>query len=114
MKNNVKQIDEKSNSSTLQMIRFLLSKYEFKNNVILNEVVAREKGKRKYMPVNPNTLYIEARTAGYKTSIAEINIFLWSDYIVKSNPLEEYFQSIAPRWKEETHGDYIEKFEDNH
>jgi predicted P-loop ATPase len=105
-----KKIDDHSNSSTIQMIRFLLSKYEFKNNVILNEIVAREKGKDTFEAVNPNTLYIEARAAGYRTSIGEINIFLCSDYIPKTNPFDEYFVKIASLWNEATDGDYIQRF----
>lgn len=110
MKKPVKQIDKKSNSSTIQMIRFLISKYEFKNNVILNEILVREKGRGRYMPVNPNTLYIEVRAEGYRTSISEINVFLYSDYIPKFNPIEEYFNKITRLWKEEIHGDYITRF----
>ena len=106
----LKQIDEQSNSSTIQMIRFLLSKYDFKNNVVLNDIMAREKGKGTYNPVNPNTLYIEARSAGYRTSINEINIFLWSDYIPRTNPFKEYFEKVDGQWKEENHGDYIQRF----
>ena len=107
-----KKIDEKSNSSTIQMIKYLLSKYDFRNNVVQNEVVYREKGKGSYRAVNPNTLYIEARSAGYKTSIAEINIFIWSDYIEKINPFQEYFEKISNKWNQEDHGDYIQKFSD--
>jgi len=92
------------------MIRFLWTKYDFRNNVILNEVMISEKGKDKFKPVNPNNLYIEARAAGHKTSIAEINIFLWSDYIKKINPLEAYFQKVSTQWNETEHGDYIERF----
>lgn len=106
----LKQIDTKSNSSTIQMIRFLLSKYEFKNNVILNEIVAREKGKNTFKPVNPNTLYIEARAAGYRTSVGEINIFLCSDYIPKTNPFNAYFLKVSLLWNEEKDGDYIQRF----
>lgn len=68
----VKDLDGDSNSSTVRMIRYLMSKYDFINNVVLNEVFASEKETNRYHPVNPNTLYIEARAGGYRTSVGEI------------------------------------------
>ncbi|WP_246255461.1 hypothetical protein [Cyclobacterium plantarum] len=91
--NPIRKIDEKSSSPTIRMIRFLMSKYDFKNNLVLNEVFAREKQGDNFHPVNPNTLYIECRQAGYRTSVGEINTFLCSDFIPKTNP----FWSILDR-----------------
>ena len=90
----IKKIDEKSSSATIRMIRFLMTKYEFKNNMVLNEVFAREKEGKKYHPVNPHTLYIECRQEGYRTSVAEINTFLSSDFIQKTNPFVNYFKQV--------------------
>jgi hypothetical protein len=106
----VKSISLTSKSSTVKLIRFLSSKYDFLYNVILNEVLVREKGTSEYHPANLNTLYIEAREAGHKTSVGEINTFLCSDYIPRINPFESYFESSEHLWEEEIHGDYIEKF----
>ena len=106
----VKSIGQTSKSTTVNMIRFLSSKYDFLYNVILNEVLVREKGTSEYYPANLNTLYIEAREAGHKTSVGEINTFLCSDYIPRINPFESYFETHEHWWKEEKHGDYIEKF----
>jgi hypothetical protein len=106
----IKSIGPNSKSATVNMIRFLSSKYDFFYNVILNEVFAREKGKEEYFDLNLNTLYIEAREAGHKTSVAEINTFLCSDYVPRINPFEGYFLSVSTLWAEEIHGDYIERF----
>ncbi len=106
----VKSIGQTSKSTTIKMIRFLSSKYEFMNNVILNEILVREKGMSDYYPANLNTLYIEAREAGYKTSVGEINTFLCSDYVSIINPFEAYFDNSKQLWQEKVHGDYIEKF----
>ena len=106
----IKKIDEKSSSATIRMIRFLTSKYEFRNNMVLNEVFAKEKEGNKYHPVNPHTLYIECRQEGYRTSVAEINTFLSSDFIPKTNPFVNYFKQVRDTWNEASHGDYIRKF----
>lgn len=105
-----KQIDEKSSSSTIRMIKYLLSRYDFVNNVILNEVFVSEKEESGFVPVNPNTLYIECRQAGHRTSVGEINTFLCSDFIPKINPFEEYFGKVEGKWNPSIHGDYIGKF----
>jgi predicted P-loop ATPase len=42
--------------------------------------------------------------------VGEINTFLCSDFIPKSNPFEEYFRNIQDKWNEAAHGDYIQKF----
>lgn len=105
-----KQIDEKSSSPTIRMIKYLLSRYDFVNNVIINEILASEKEENDFIPVNPNTLYIECRQAGYRTSVGEINTFLCSDFIPKINPFEEYFRKVKAKWNEAIHGDYITKF----
>ncbi|MDO6437071.1 VapE family protein [Cyclobacterium sp. 1_MG-2023] len=106
----IKKIDEKSSSATIRMIRFLMSKYKFKNNMVLNEVFAKEKEGKKYHPVNPHTLYIECRQEGYRTSVAEINTFLSSDFIPKTNPFVNYFKQVRDSWSEVSHGDYIQEF----
>jgi predicted P-loop ATPase len=106
----IRKIDEKSSSTTIRMIKFLMSKYDFRNNMVLNEVFAKEKEGNKYYPVNPHTLYIECRQASYRTSVAEINTFLSSDFIPKTNPFVDYFKQVQHKWNESVHEDYIRKF----
>jgi hypothetical protein len=54
----LRKIDEKSSSPTIRMIKYLMTKYDFRYNLVLNEVFASEKEENKFSPVNPNTLYI--------------------------------------------------------
>ena len=49
----VKSIGQTSKSTTIKMIRFLSSKYEFVNNVILNEILIREKGNVRLLSGKP-------------------------------------------------------------
>ncbi|QDH77867.1 virulence protein E [Echinicola soli] len=106
----VKDLDGGSNSSTVRMIKYLMSKYDFINNVVLNEVFASEKETNPYHPVNPNTLYIEARAGGYRTSEGEISSFLSSDYIPSTDPFVAYFEKHKELWNQAEHGDYIARF----
>ncbi|WP_158856304.1 VapE domain-containing protein [Lunatibacter salilacus] len=112
MKKNIplRELGQHANSSTIKMIRHLLTKYDFIYNTVLNEVFASEKEKEEFYQVNPHTLFIESREAGLRTSVAEINSFLCSDYIPKSNPFEMYFERYKDVWKEDVHGDYITRF----
>ncbi|GAB3661167.1 VapE family protein [Echinicola sediminis] len=104
-----KKLDDNSNYPMVKMIRYLMSKYDFINNVVVYEVFASEKEKDNYYRVNPHTLLIEAKAAGHNTSLADINSFLSSDYIPKVNPLQLYFEKHEKDWIEHEHGDYIEK-----
>src|SRR5690554_2999807 len=58
-----KQIDENSSSPTIRMIKFLLSRYDFVNNVIINEILASEKEENNFIPVTqtPYTLNADKR-----------------------------------------------------
>lgn len=105
-----KRLDEDSNSPMVKMIRYLISKYDFNNNVVVYEVFASEKGKDNYLRVNPHTLLIEAKSAGHNTSLADINSFLCSDFIPKVNPLEIYFEKYKHLWNQKEDGDYIDQF----
>lgn len=104
--------EQESSVNTIQMIQFLLDKYEFVNNIILNEVYFRLKGGKVFQPVNPHTLYIQTRENGIRTTVSEINTFLSSDYIQKENPLESYFLEIEEFWSLDADGDYIDRFSD--
>ncbi|PZX56996.1 virulence-associated protein E [Algoriphagus ratkowskyi] len=109
-RNPFKRLDDDSNSPMVKMIRYLISKYDFINNVVVYEVFASEKEKNNYLRVNPHTLLIEAKSAGHNTSLADINSFLSSDFIPKVNPLEIYFEHHKKLWSADEHGDYIERF----
>lgn len=99
-RNPFKTLDEDSHSPMVKMIRYLMTKYDFINNVVVYEVFASEKGKDNYFRVNPHTLLIEAKSAGHNTSLADINSFLSSDFIPKVNPLERYFEKHKNAWSE--------------
>lgn len=112
MKKNIplKILGDQSTSPIVKMIKYLMSKYHFISNVVVYEVFAREREKDFYYRINPHTLLIESKEAGYNTSIGEINSFLSSDYIPKENPIESYFKRHKEFWQKDEHGDYIEKF----
>jgi len=108
-KPNYELVQSENSNSTIKMIKFLFSKYDFINNTILNEVMISLKHQSRFLPVNPHTLYIEVRQEGFRTTVGEINTFLSSDYIAQVNPFEDYFNSVAILWNEFKE-DYILKF----
>jgi len=106
----MKTFKQDSTDPTIRMIRYLMSKYDFRNNEILNVVFASEKGKENFEQINPNNLYLEAKQAGFRCSIQDINIFLSSDYIPKINPLLSYFENVEQCYSQQEDGDYVQRF----
>ncbi len=106
----MKTLKMDSTDPMIKMIRYLMSKYDFRNNEILNVVLATEKGKENYEAIRPSNLYIEAKMAGYRCSLQDIHIFLTSDYIPKINPFQSYFDKIENCYSEKADGDYIKQF----
>ncbi len=106
----MKLFKEDSTDPTIKMIQYLMSKYDFRNNEILNVVFASEKGKENVEQINPNNLYLEAKQAGFRCSIQDIKIFLSSDYIPKINPLLSYFENVEQCYSQQEDGDYVQRF----
>jgi predicted P-loop ATPase len=92
------------------MYRYLASRYDFQLNEILNVVLASEKKKEEYKVINSSDLYIEARAAGFRASIADINIFMTSSYIKRINPFLDYFSRYEVLYQKEYDGDCIQRF----
>ncbi len=106
----MKSLDQNSNDPTIRMYRYLSSRYDFQLNEILNVVLASEKKKDEYKVINSSDLFIEARAAGFRASVADINVFMTSSYIRRINPLKDYFSKFEVLYQEEYDGDCIERF----
>lgn len=99
-----------TDAGIVKVLEYLPKKYDFRKNIIANDVEYRLKNTKEWAVVNENSLYIELRKKGHKVSISDVIIFLGSTEIAEFDPFKDYFNEIKNIWKEEIHGDYIEKF----
>ncbi|RQP09238.1 MAG: virulence protein E [Parapedobacter sp.] len=93
-----------------KVIQYFSENYEFRKNIVTNDLEYRELGNEKFRTVNENTLYIELRKdAGIKASLTDVMVFLGSDYIQQYDPFMDYFEQIKDVYSPNLHGDYIER-----
>ncbi|NMA74235.1 MAG: virulence-associated E family protein [Bacteroidales bacterium] len=87
---------------------FINENFELHYNEIalIYEVRNKKKGKEKFAPLNKSTLLIALVNSGRKVSAQTLDIYLKSDYVVKRNPIIQYFKSL-PKWDGY---DYITKY----
>jgi len=96
--------------SIVKAIKYFSDFYDFRKNIVTNDIEYKKKDEKDYREVNENNLYINLRKdGGIRASISDVMVFLGSEYIEKYDPFEEYFVSIANHYQPDLHGDYIEK-----
>lgn len=94
----------------IKVLNYFPQHYDFRRNIITNDVEYSIKDKNLFIPVEENTLFIEISKASKKVSMSDIVIFLGSKEIPEYDPFKTYFKKIALKWDEKKHGDYISKF----
>jgi len=100
-----------SSPSIVKVIKYFSEQYQFRKNIVSNDMEYRKIGQEDFREVNENTLYIELRKdAGIRASISDVLVFLGSEYIQVYDPFERYFNEIKELYQPDEHGDYIEKF----
>src|ERR1017187_5206903 len=81
--------------------KYLLNKYEFRHNPILERTEFKLKGKKNSFQLlterDVNTIVRELNLNHIKCTISTIRSLLNSDFIVEENPFEEYFTNL-PIW----------------
>ena len=93
-----------------KVIQYFSENYEFRKNIVTNDLEYSKIGEGEFKSVNENTLYIELRTeAGIKASLTDVMVFLGSDYIQQYDPFLDYFEKVKNLYSANTHGDYIER-----
>ncbi|GEM_PF-5190869 len=98
-------------SSIQKVVEYLVEQYDFRRNALTNTIEYKLKSDQTFREVNENNLYLKLRIdVGLRASISDILVFLGSNYVKDYDPLQEYFKSIKPKYSQEAHGDYIEKF----
>lgn len=81
---------------------YLSERYEFRYNEIALDVEYRSRKSKEYKSVCENSLYIELQKRGIKISLSNLLALLRSDYVIKFNPIKEYFLTL-PEWDKEPH-----------
>jgi predicted P-loop ATPase len=100
-----------SSPSIVKVIKYFSEQYQFRKNIVSNDMEYRKIGQEDFREVNENTLYIELRKdAGIRASISDVLVFLGSEYIQVYDPFAHYFNEIKELYQPDEHGDYIEKF----
>jgi predicted P-loop ATPase len=82
--------------------KYLSERYEFRYNEIALDVEYRSRKSKEYKSVCENSLYIELQKRGVKISISNLLALLRSDYVIKFNPIKEYFLTL-PEWDKQPH-----------
>lgn len=79
---------------------FITTLYDLQYNEVSNEVESKLKEDSEFQPLNENNLYRELQHNEVKFSLPNLISLLKSDFVLKVNPLKQYFESL-PLWKEE-------------
>ncbi len=102
--------EKTSNISDIE--NYLLSKYQFRHNPILERTEFRLRSKKNGIFVllserDVNSLFRDLNISCIKCTISTLRSLLNSDFIQEQNPFEEYF-TMLPKWKNGD-PDYIEQ-----
>ena len=90
-----------------RMVAYLAKHYEFRNDVVANELEARPKGTTKWEVLNENNLLHELRSRGYKVTDTLLMGLLNSDFVPRFDPFAEYFKTLPEH--SPANGSHIEK-----
>jgi predicted P-loop ATPase len=97
-------IGEKTPKIT-QIRNYLNSKYDFRLNIISNEIETKTKNQKEYQVLNENNLLVELLECGLNGVEKPLIALLKSDFTPKYDPIQEYCDNL-PKWTPE-HPDYI-------
>lgn len=90
----------------IQVEDFLKERYEFRLNVVSNDIEIKKKNSKTYEIMNENTIIIEMLRDGFKGVDKDFKWLMRSDFVKQYDPFLEYFKSL-PVWDGKT--DYIKK-----
>lgn len=88
---------------------YLNQNYKIRHNIISNEIEISRKDVNDWLPCNENSLWIEMQKKSIKVPASTLERILKSDFVVKFNPLIDYFENL-PAWDCKT--DYIKQYSD--
>ena len=107
-KNGVEVSKEKELTTIIHITEnYLNENYNIRHNIIANEIEVSKKELNEWLPCNENTLWIEMQKKNIKVPASTLEKILKSDFVVKFNPLIDYFENL-PLWDAKT--DYINQY----
>lgn len=98
-----------SKISLPQLEKILDEIYDFRLNIIENQVEVKEKLGDEFKAVNENSVYRELHHRKFPVSMNNLRYLLGSDFIEEYNPIREYFIEITKTYSKRKE-DYIKKF----
>lgn len=90
--------DNEDKPKIVRIENYLKYRYEFRLNVISNDIEIRNKEKNaKFEVMNENTLIIDMLRKGFKSIDKDFKWLMRSDFVKQYNPFLEYFKGL-PKW----------------
>lgn len=86
--------------------KFIENNYDIRFNVVSLGFEFKRKTETQFIALNENTIYCEMLMQNITVSLNNLIAYLKSDFIIKYDPFQNYFDSLSP-WDQKT--DFIEK-----
>jgi predicted P-loop ATPase len=83
----------------IKIRNYLLGQYDFRNNIVSNDLLYRPKNKGDFKKLNENDLLVELYEQGFKGFEKELSALMKSSIVEEYNPFQDYFDNL-PTWKE--------------
>lgn len=107
-KKETKSVPIRANTKIGQVEQYL-SKYNFRLNIIANQIEVYNDENEEWEQVNENTLFRELQHQNISWSVNNIISILKSDFVPVFNPFKDYFESLGD-WDADNDPDYISEF----
>lgn len=85
----------------------LLKHFDFRYNIISNQVESKLRTETVYKPVNENSVFRHMHLNKCPIPMSKLKILLGSNFVVEYNPLLLYFENNKDKYKPDVHHDYI-------
>ena len=85
----------------------LQTHFDFRYNIISNQVESKLKTDSVFKPVNENSVFRHMHLNKFPIPMSKLKILLGSNFVEEYNPLELYFQRHKKTYQPGIHGDYI-------
>lgn len=95
-------------SKFVQVKNLLNDNFDFRFNIISNEIEYKDKNSSNYIPCNENNIYSFLEHNNCAISVTKLTILLRSDFVIEYNPFVDYFMNLT-EYNQLLEIDYITK-----